>query len=182
VAKPPYFIPENVAVTYATSRLVSYVEVERRFVGVMNVDVRGRVLDLEQGQIREIDGCRGSDDGRDFRFGDWLEVCGDAAYERFKALWVDKLRQAVTKARAQGADLSEEASDIPENLKRYSERIALYLTPTGVAVVDKAWGGPRVFKNIVVNPVILPYRDLEPFMKPGPWRDDVLNESRARSP
>jgi hypothetical protein len=177
--KLPYFVPESVVVTYATSRLVSYVEVKRRLVGSISVDVRGRVLDLERGQITEISGCRNSNDWRDFRFGEWLEVCGDSAYESFKALWGDKLRQAVAKARAQGADLSEAASEIPETLKRYDERIALYLTPTGLAVVDKTWIGPRAFKNVMVNPVILPYRDLEPFMKPGPWRSDMLNQSHA---
>lgn len=119
MTKPPYSLPEYVAVTYATSRLVSYVEVRRRFVGAEDVDFRGRVLDLERGRIREIEGCVRSDVPqadmwRDFTFGDWLEVCGDAAYDRFKALWLDKLRQAVTTARARGANLSEEVAEIPE--------------------------------------------------------------------
>jgi hypothetical protein len=177
--KPPYSLPEFVAVTYATSRLVSYIEVRRRFVGSEDVDFRGRVLDLERGRIREIESCVRSDVtqvdmSRDFTFGDWLEVCGDTAYDRFKALWLDKLRQAVTTARARGANLSEDAAEIPENLKIYDERIALYLTPAGLAVVDKTWQGLRTFKGISLSPVILPYRDLEPFLKPGPWRDELL--------
>lgn len=182
VAKPPYFVSQTVAVTYATPLLVSYVEVERSVVGSMRNDVRGRVLDLERGQIREIDRCRDSDELRDFRLGEWLEVCGDEAYERFKALWVGKLRQAVTKARSQGADLSEEAGKIPENLDRYNKRIALYLTPAGLAVVNKTWDGLWAFGDITVNPVILSYRDLAPFMKPGRWRDDLLGLSGTTSP
>jgi hypothetical protein len=180
VSKPLYSAPEMIAVTYATSRLVSYVEVTREFdANPRSFNVRGRVLDLERGRIEEIEGCRNADDWRDFRLGEWLEICGDAAYDSFKALWVDKLHQAAKKAQARGANLSDEASEIPETLGRYSERIALYLTPTGLAVVDKTWP-PGAFKNVTLNPIILPYRELQPFMKPGPWRDDVLKQAPSR--
>lgn len=179
VAKPPYTIPQMVAVTYATSRLVSYVEVTRNpGESSKHIDVRGLVLDLERGRIEEIEGCRNADDRRDFRLAEWLEVCGDAAYESFKALWVNKIREAVAEARARGAALSEEAGDVPETLRRFDERMALYLTPAGLAVVDKTWGGPRTFNNVVVNPVILPYRELVPFMKPGPWREELLKQGQ----
>lgn len=175
VGKPPYTVPQMVAVTYATSRLISYVEVTRnRSVNSRSIDVRGLVLDLERGRIEEIEGCRNSADQRDFRLGEWLEVCGDAVYESFKALWVSRIREAVTRARARGAALSEEVADVPENLRRFNERIALYLTPTGLAIVDKTWDGLRTFSGITVNPVILPYWELEPFLKPGPWRDELL--------
>jgi hypothetical protein len=175
LGKSSYTVPQMVAVTYATSRLLSYVEVTRNpSVNSKGIDVRGLVLDLERGRIEEVEGCRNSDDRRDFRLGEWLEVCGDAAYESFKALWVSKIREAVTKARERGAALTEEAGDVPETLRRFSERIALYLTPTGLAVVDKTWGGPRTFNEITVNPVILPYRELEPFLKSGPWSNELL--------
>ncbi len=175
VSKPPYTVPQMVAVTYATPRLVSYVEVTRNFgLSSSSVDVRGLVLDLARGRIEEIGACRTADGWRDFRLGEWLEVCGDAAYDSFKLLWVNKVREAVTRARARGAELSEEAGDVPENLRRFNERIALYLTPTGLAIIDKTWDGLRTFNNITVNPVILPYRELEPFVKPGPWRDELL--------
>lgn len=177
VTRPPYFTPKVVAVTYATARLVSYVEVveQRPEFGSLQVDVRGRVLDLQRGQIVELDVCRDSIDGwRDFRLGEWLEVCGDAAYDGFMALWETKMRSAIARARARGATLSEEAGNVPETLKRFSERVALYLTPTGLAVVDKTWGGLRTFNGITVNPVILPYRELLPFMKSGPWSDELL--------
>jgi hypothetical protein len=175
VKKPPYSTSLMVAVTYATPRLVSFVEVSQDFVvSSRGIDVRGLVLDLERGRIEEIQACRNSDDLRDFRLGEWLEVCGDAAYESFKTLWMSKIREAVAKARARGAALSEKAAYVPETLRRFDERIALYLTPTGLAVVDKTWDGPRTFNGIMVNPVILPYRELEPFLKPGPWRDELL--------
>jgi hypothetical protein len=141
VTKPPYFVLEKVALTYATSRLVSYVEVSRQFgTSSMSVAVRGLVLDLERGQIKEIEGCRSSD--------------------------------------ARGEKLSEEAGELVETGVRYNNRMALYLTPTGLAVFDKGWCSSTnpdcAFKNVTVNPVILPYRELEPFMKPGPWRDELL--------
>ncbi|MDP1840752.1 MAG: hypothetical protein Q8N31_23220 [Reyranella sp.] len=30
------------------------------------------------------------------------------------------------------------------------------------------------FYDITVNPIVIPYRELEPFMKPGSWRDELL--------
>jgi hypothetical protein len=30
------------------------------------------------------------------------------------------------------------------------------------------------FYDITVNPIVLLYRELEPFMKSGPWRDELL--------
>jgi hypothetical protein len=175
VTKPPYFVLEKVALTYATSRLVSYVEVSRQFgTSSMSVAGRGLVLDLERGQIKEIEGCRSSDDyWRDFRLGEWFEVCGEAAYKSFMALYADKIRQAMTKAGARGDELPELWNESMESLRRYSSRWALYLTPTGLAVFGKGWSS-RAFNNITVNPIILPYRELEPFMKPGPWRDELL--------
>ena len=182
VIKPPYFYPEKVAVTYATSRLVSYVEV-RREVRVMSigVDVYGRVLDLDQGRIREIQGCGRyyfDYDYSNFRFGELLDVCEDAAYKSFMVLWEDKVRQAVAKAQARGDKLSEQCGESMGPLRPKGRRMALYLTPAGLAVFNQDWK-PNwatycASHDITVNPIILPYRELEPFMKPGPWRDELL--------
>ena len=73
VVKPPYFYSEKIAVTYASSRLVSYFEI-RREVRLMSigVDVYGRVLDLDQSRVREIKGCGRYDveyDFSNFRYG-----------------------------------------------------------------------------------------------------------------
>lgn len=56
--------------------------------------------------------------------------------------------------------------------------INLYLTPSGIAVFNRRWN-PNVakfcaFYDITVNPIVIPYRELEPFMKPGSWRDELL--------
>ena len=182
VVKPPYFHPEKVAVTYATSRLVSYVEV-RREARVMSIgaDVYGRVLDLDQGRIREIQGCGRyyfDYDNSNFRFGELLDVCEDAAYKSFMALWEDKVRQAAVKAQARGDKLSEQCGESMGPLRPKGRRMALYLTPAGLAVFNQDWKPDLATyctsHDITVNPIILPYRELEPFMKPGPWRDELL--------
>jgi len=187
VIKPPYSVQEKIAVTYATSQLVSYVEVGFGVQMIsMDLQIYGRVLDLEQGRIREIEGCGGSDDDwRNFRFGELLDVCEDAAYERFMALWAGKVRQAVATAKVRGDDLSEYCGESMKPLERDSRGIALYLTPAGLAVFNEKWF-PRIakhcaFNDISVNPIILPYRELEPFMKPGPWRDELLKQGGTTS-
>lgn len=185
--KPPYFIPEKVAVTYVTSRLVSYVEVRREVrMNSMGIEVYGRVLDLEQDRIRELEPCgpRGDDRGN-FRFGELLDVCLDEAYERFMALWTRKVRDAIAKARARGDERSVQCGESMEPLDSPAgRRIALYLTPAGVAVFNVYPWTPNsakycaLYDNVAVNPIILSYQELEPFLKPGPWRDDVLSQGR----
>ena len=182
IVKPPYFKPEAVALTYATPRLVSYVEV-RREMRVMSTgaDVYGRVLDLEKGRIREIEGCalyHYDYNHGNFRLGEWLDVCQDEAYQHFMALWQDKLRQAIGMARKRGDKLSEQCGDHMRPLRPKGRRMALYLTPAGLAVFNLDWIPNSTeycaFKKISVNPIVLPFRELEPFMKPGPWRDELL--------
>lgn len=187
VIKPPYVIQEMITVTYATSRLVSYIDRAREVRSIsMGLEIRGRVLDLERGRFRAIESCDGSEHvSGNFRFGELLDVCQDEAYARFMALWMDKVRQATTKARANGDDLSVFCADSMEPLVSERRSMSLYLTLTGVAIFNAEWF-PRIarhcaFNDITVNPIILSYRELEPFMKPGPWRDDVLSQGSARS-
>jgi hypothetical protein len=188
VIKPPYVVQEQVAVTYATSRLVSYVDQAREvWAASMGLEIRGRVLDLEQGRIRGVEPC-GRSDGitRNFRFGELLDLCQDEAYARFIALWAGKVRDAIAAARTRGDELSAQCGESMEPVDaKEGRRLALYLTSAGVAVFNVYWWRPNSAKycafhdNITVNPIIIPYRELEPFMKPGPWRDDVLNQGRA---
>jgi hypothetical protein len=58
----------------------------------------------------------------------------------------------------------------------------LYLTDRGLAVHNTEFGFIPARDNCAlerstVSPLILPYRELKPFMSPGPWRDELL---RAR--
>jgi hypothetical protein len=182
LSKPYAIKPERVAVTYATSRLVSYVEViSRSELGVERLDIQGRVLDLERGEIWEIDGCPPTYySGWTFNFGAaWLDVCNDEAYDRFSRVQLAKTNELVAKARARGADVANQLDDGPSE---FHKRFTLYLTPAGLAVVDKLSSFPAFesIKGVVINPVILPYRELGFFMKPGSWRDDVLSQAEPR--
>jgi hypothetical protein len=156
------------------------------------VEVYGRVLDLEQGRIREIEGCRAPRyeyDFRNFRFGELLDVCEDEAYRLFIELWAGKVRAAMAAARARGDEGTVQCGDSMAPVDAIKgRRLALCLTPAGVAVFNVYWWIPNSAKwwafddNITVNPVILSCRELQPFMKPGPRRDDVLDQGRAKLP
>ena len=188
VIKPPYFYAERVELTYATPRLVSYIEVRREVrENSMGIELYGRVLDLARGRIREIEGCeppRYSYGGENFRFGELLDVCRDDAYQAFMTLWASKVRQAIAAARARGDELSAQCGESMGSLGLEGRGLALYLTPAGVAVFNGYWIPNSakycaLYDDITVNPVILSYRELEPFMKPGPWRDELLAPSSS---
>ncbi len=188
VIKPPYTVQEKVVVTYATSRLVSYVDVTREVRQIsMGIDVVGGVLDLEQGTINSISSCPGSDyDSSTFRFGELLDVCSDEAYRRFMTLWLGKVRNAIAKARIRGDGRSEQCGESMEPLEKEGRRLALYLTAPGVAVFNQDWWPNSAkyctfYDDLTVNPIVLTYQELEPFMRPGPWRDDILKPDRAIS-
>jgi hypothetical protein len=57
--------------------------------------------------------------------------------------------------------------------------MVLYLTFAGLAVQftfffpESDMGGCALFRT-VLNPVIVPYRELQTFMHPGAWRDELL--------
>lgn len=188
VIGPPYVAQEKFAVTYATSRLVSHVEVTRPIkVGTLYINVTGSVLDIERGTSHSISSCP-DPDGRSgyFRFGELLDVCDDKTYKRFMALWSDKVRQAIAKAQIRGDGLSEQCGESMGALDEESRKMELYLTPAGVAVFNEHWWpnmarACALYDDVTVNPIVLSYQELEPFMKPGPWRDDVLKQTPAIS-
>jgi len=185
VIGPPFRNQVKVAVTYASSRLVSYVEtgMEHRNIS-FGLEVRGLVLDLDRGRISTIESCKERENG--FRFGELLDVCDDEALERFIAIWVNKVDTVVKKARDRGDELSVQCAESMRPLDGENRInpswIQLYLTPSGVAVFNRYWNPNSAkfcaFDDITVNPIVIPYRDLEPFMKPGPWRDELLGQSR----
>ena len=185
---PPFFVQVKIAVTYASRQLVSFVDMGY---GVqwtsMDLRIIGWVLDLEKGKFWEIEGCDTSDYRRkSFRFGELLNVCDDEAYENFMAIWWDKVQHRLAEAKARGDQVSELCGESMERLTRDSLGMALYLTPEGLAVFYSSWLFPRVMKycafhELTVNPIILPYAELEPFMLPGPWRDELLSQSRPVS-
>ena len=183
VIGPPFLNQVKVAVTYASARLVSYVEtgMEHRSIS-FGLEVRGVVLDLDRGRISTIVSCKGRESG--FRFGELLDVCDDESLERFIAIWVNKVETAEKKARDRGDELSVQCAESMRPLdwegRIDASWIKLYLTPSGLAVFNRRWIPNSAkfcaFDDITVNPIIIPYRELEPLMKPGPWRDELLRQ------
>jgi hypothetical protein len=163
--------------------------------------IRGLTFDLEQRKVFRIEPCPGhkaahgnSADDRShdfkFRFGELLDVCDEDAYQKFRKLVLDHADRAARKADPK-RDVNVEAC-LHHYIKyrpdvyfgehediRYSEDLVLYLTFAGLAVhftdffpeVDTA---RCALSHTVLNPVIVPYRELQAFMLPGAWRDEVL--------
>lgn len=174
---PPYFGQVKVAVTYASSRFVSYIDLAQEHKATSFwLLVTGRVLDLEQRQVWEATACRGKEDG--FWFGDLLDLCDGEASRRVFALWAGKVDEAMNAARRRGDELSVQCAESMRPLDWTRYGISLYLTPGGLAVFNRHWSPNSAkfcaFYDITVNPIVIPYRELEPFMKPGPLRDELL--------
>jgi hypothetical protein len=174
----------HVALTYATSRLVSYVEVRIHHTFEPNVMlpwIIGRVLDLKQGTISSIEPCWGSslyETGGLFRFGDLLEVCDPDSRDSFLALWERKFDEAKGTAGHANAPYGAECKKGLEPFMPSFRQVALYLTPEGLGVYYGSFWQDTVrhclIRKSAINPVIIPYRELEPFMQPGPLRDELL--------
>ncbi len=176
----------DVSLTYASARFLSVVDLE--FVvpegtGVTRI-IRGLTFDLEQARIFRIDACPGSEGAygeKDhlFRFGDLLAACDVPTYRRFVDLVTTR-----------GRFLAEQnATNKDQHVMQCSERagpfigpdqdIVLYLTVNGLAVHNTSFwpNASRSYCPLTrspVNPVVIPYSDLEPFMKPGPLKDELL--------
>lgn len=113
-----------------------------------------------------------------FRLGDWLEVCDSKSVARFFALYETNL-EAATKSAAFHRDPYAEyckESMLPPSHRAWD--FNLYLTTKGLAVHTSGFNSHMarhcLRQESAVIPVIIPYRDLEPFMRPGPWRDELL--------
>jgi hypothetical protein len=171
-----------IAITYATSRLLSYAGVRvyaSEGVGML-IGPKGYVLDLDKQKVYAAQGCWEDSSLRInglFRFADLLEVCDAESKEKFFALW-EKYFEAVERTtafkRERYARDCKDSMWSPATLNAFS----LHLTPDGLAVFSTGFS-PNSAKycltiRTVTNPIIIPYRELEPLMKPGPWRDELL--------
>lgn len=173
----------EVVITYASPKLVSYVELgwANAFGSNLPRIMIGRVLDLEKGEVIGLEKCTdepSSIQGAPFRLGDFLDVCDNKNYETFMALWTAKERHAIEAAAQSPDPYVDVCKEYLGPLDRSDRRIILYLTPGGLAVhntfYDANIAHRCALKRSAINPVIIPYRELEPFMKPGPWRDELL--------
>jgi hypothetical protein len=181
----PVFQPDPalVELTYASPRLVSYAEMRVNAVDSVSYDVkpRGIVLDLERNRIYQASGCGGlRDDGYGwFRLGHMLEVCTFEAWAEFSRIWSRKI-EPIEKAAALAPDNCERRMGTLDS----PSEISMYFRDDGLAMYDysRLAGLPKICldaKKSLIGPVVIPYRELEPFMKLGPWRDELL-KSAAR--
>ena len=193
----------SIDLTYASTRLLSVIDMEMERSEGTNFGrvIRGLTFDLEKRKIFRIEPCPGhkaahgnpvDDRSHDykFRFGELLDVCEESAYLSFRKLVLDHAERAARKADPK-RDVNVEAC-LHHYIKyrpdvyfgehedvQYSEDLVLYLTFAGLAVhftdflphVDTA--SCALFRT-ALNPVIVPYRELQEFMRPGAWRDELL--------
>jgi hypothetical protein len=193
-------VQTDVGLTYATPNLASFVDLGYFVHEEGNATwriVHGVTFDLAVRRVFGIEACPDSDipyTGLQytvakqgirepinylFQFGP-LQVCDHEAYEKF----VELLRRRALLATERAAGSKDPAVRIcgekPDqgNIGKDQE-IVLYLTFKGLAVHNTEYwpNASRSYCTLArspVNPVILPYRELEPFMVPGPWRDELL--------
>jgi hypothetical protein len=194
-------VQTDVELTYATPNLVSFVDLGYVVHEEGNATwriIRGVTFDLAVRRVFGIEACPDSDipytglqytvakqGVREpinylFQFGP-LRVCNGEAYEKFVELL--KRRAVLVAEQAAGSkDPVVRACSEKPNVEQHIDKdqeIVLYLTFKGLAVHNmEYWPNSSrstcTLTRSPVNPVILPYRELDPFMIPGPWRDELL--------
>jgi len=177
----------DVDLTYAGSRLMSLMNAAVIASAGNKPDalLRGLIFDLERGTIEHARACPGrqsygfSDPSRDpsrflFRYGELLNLCDREHYRAFIALVRDiDDKRGVPHLSPSAGDRTKGCIEYPERpVFREEQEYVLYLTFAGLAV--QAAGPECAITRTPDNPVIVPYRLLERFMLPGPWRDELL--------
>ena len=184
------------ALTYATPRMVSYVEVRIHASGGASAPLPGpigRLLDLDHNRVYSRETCPTTDPGDEsktrnaaFRLGDLFEVCDPDSISRFTALWESRLDEQTKTAAFSQDPYGEYCKESMQGLDNYHLGFSLYLTATGLAVHNASFFPLMAVRECLqyksaINPVVIPYRELEALMKPGPLKDELLSSSsRAR--
>ena len=178
----------DVGLTYATPTLMSVVGL-----GVAPRDrrtakriIRGLTFDLRTGEMFRVEGCPGNEGGYGarsgdyrFRFGKLLQLCETETYLRFVQLLSARSTMAAKRSALSHNSPTAGCSEAGGRVVAPHQEIVPYLTDRGLAVHNTEFGLIQARDNCAlerspVNPIILPYRELEPFMVPGPWRDELL--------
>lgn len=185
---------EMVALTYATSRFVSYFAVYEQATTGMSKRPRphGWIIDLEKGKRLFMATCQQEDgspspdwlgQGMKFRVEGFLEVCDTESVTAFVALYNKHLELATKSAAFRHDPYAEYCKEelVPlALLDPAGWYLAVYLTVKGLAVhlseFSSHAGRNCLRQASAVIPVIIPYRELEPFMKSGPLRDELLHQ------
>lgn len=177
--------PERlVNLTYASSRLVSFSQVHIAWTRPQwTIALIGVVLDLEQDRMVSVTGCDDAhypfslSDG--FRLGDFLEVCDEDAHARFIAVW-ERALSAVEQTPLYRQLAGEEVCRLrwPGDDGIGNFRYSLSLTSAGLAMYIGHWW-PTIARHCMVepspfNPLIIPWQELQSFLRPGSWYDELL--------
>lgn len=192
ILRDNFIMRERVALTYATSRFVSYFTVDELATDGMSKSPTplGWIIDLEQEKALDKVTCPQKDgspspdwlgQGVKFRVEGFLAVCDTESVTAFVALY-DKHLELATKSAAFRRDpyaeyCKEELVPLAL-LDSAGFYLEVYLTVRGLAVhlseFSSHAGRNCLRQASAVIPVIIPYRELEPFMQPGPLRDELL--------
>jgi hypothetical protein len=156
-------VQTDVGLTYATPNLVSFVDLGYVVHEEGNATwriIRGVTFDLAVRRVFGIEACPDSD----------IPYTG-LQYAVAKQGVREPINYPVIRA-------CSEKPNVEQHIDKDQE-IVLYLTFKGLAVHNTEYwpNASRSYCTLArspVNPVILPYRELEPFMVPGPWRDELL--------
>jgi hypothetical protein len=181
-------VPGSVRLTYATPQLASSIEVggarlEERDKELPVPD--GYILDLVRGEIVGLGRCDRESKlhtlADRFALDGLLDTCAPGAHDRFLALWKREV-EATARLPSYRRDVEAKARycSIDLQIKWVGDLLfGLHLTLSGLAV-RIVWMWPRSARssctdlNSPYDTVIIPWHDLEPFLKPGPWRDELL--------
>ena len=111
-----------------------------------------------------------------FRLADLLEICDETSLKRFEGL-VQAAEERTKAALARSQD--PRVKDCWERSVDYEQQFVVYLAVEGLAVhLTQFWsnGSGRYcpLKMSAGDPIIVPYVELEPLMKPGTLRDELL--------
>lgn len=178
-------IQTDIALTYATANLVSLVELSNSLLPEANFfprNMQGLILDLRRDRVLATGPCPGKKkyesmllgDGF-FQVGDLLQFCDETSRDAFLYFIHEKAKPALAAA------ASSKEPFITRCRKPYlaiDQRFVFFLTPGGLAVhATEYWANALsdcALQRSSVGTFIIPYRELEPFMKPGPLRDELL--------
>jgi hypothetical protein len=178
----------DIALTYASTSFVSLIDlgfinkIEGTYLPRI---IRSVTLDLERRQIFTMEACPEGSFKRPnsiynplFRFAGLLDICDQASLEQFEAL-VEAADDRIRAAMANSEDPSFE--DCRWASIKCEQTFVVYLTADGLAVHLTVFSPNAANRSCPLtlsrrNPLIVPYSELQPLMKPGALREELLKK------
>ncbi|HZP98306.1 MAG TPA: hypothetical protein VFB13_02130 [Reyranella sp.] len=191
----PAIVQTDIALTYASDRLVSVIDLGLvRSEGSFRTRIiRGLTFDLDRQTTTHVQACPLSDEryGKNwdltkgnfqFVFGELLSICSESAYSDFiRLLRAHERRAAITAADSTDPHVTSCIDYLTGKERNISDdrQMVLYLTFDGLAVFNVDFWPENdeiicATRRSAINPIIIPYAELAPFMIEGPWRDELL--------